>query len=112
MAKSSTSWSKGQSGNPGGRPKLVDALRERALKAVDEKILEAWIDECTEREREVMTLEGPVVVVERGKNWVKCSELLAAYGMGKPVQPTENKMLDANDEALGVAVTFVKAGGK
>ena len=109
MAKSSTSWGKGESGNPGGRPRLVAELRERALRAVDDTVIQAWIDECAGVKREVMTPEGPVVIVERGENWVKCSELLAGYGMGKPVQPTENKH-SVEGEVPGIAVTFVGAG--
>lgn len=86
-------WTKGgPSPNPSGRPKLVDELRQRALKAVDAKVIEAWIDELEERPRQVVTQVGPVTVVCKGPNWVKCSELLAAYGMGKPVQPTESSV--------------------
>jgi hypothetical protein len=63
--------------NPGGRPKLDGLFRERAKKAVDEHVLQAWIDE----------------VVNRGDAWAKCSELLAAYGYGKPQSAPED--LDA-----------------
>lgn len=65
---------KGQSGNPGGRPKLRDVVRERSAKAVDEHVVGAWIQE----------------VVSRGDDWVKCSELLAAYGIGKPASAPED----------------------
>lgn len=86
-------WVKGgPSPNPGGRGKLADELRQRALKAVDQRVLEAWEDEMEVRERQVITQVGPITVVARGPNWVKCSELLAAYGLGKPVQPTESKV--------------------
>ena len=81
-------WVKGKSGNPGGRPKIVEGLRQRALKAVDETVLDAWIDECRVRERHVM---GALVEC-RGPDWVRCSQLLAEYGMGKPVQPVESKI--------------------
>jgi hypothetical protein len=62
---------KGKSGNPNGRPKVADEFRAKARKAVDEHVLKAWIAE----------------VESLGENWVKCSELLAAYGYGKPAQP-------------------------
>jgi len=69
-----TSFKPGQSGNPGGRPKLRELVRERSAKAVDEHVVEAWIQE----------------VVTRGDDWVKCSELLAAYGIGKPQSAPED----------------------
>lgn len=64
-------FKKGQSGNPGGRPKVAAELKARCLKAVDEKVIKAWIAE----------------IDAMGDHWVKCSELLAAYGLGKPTQP-------------------------
>lgn len=76
-----TAWKPGQSGNPAGRPKLHALVRERAAKAVDEHVVEAWIAE----------------VRSRGEDWVKCSELLAAYGIGKPSSAPED--LDAIRES-------------
>jgi len=71
----SGAWKKGgPSPNPGGRPKIAEAFRDRARKAVDETVLSAWI-------REVETL---------GDEWVRCSELLAAYGYGKPSSAPED----------------------
>lgn len=64
----------GQSGNPSGRPKVVEAFRDRARKAVDEHVLERWIRE----------------VIEDGPEWVRASELLAAYGYGKPSSAPED----------------------
>lgn len=67
-------WVKGApSPNPGGRPKTHSDFRARARQAVDEKVLERWEKEVT----------------ENGPDWVKCSELLAAYGYGKPSQAIE-----------------------
>jgi hypothetical protein len=65
-----------QKGNPGGpgRPKAFSEFREKARKAVDEHVLKRWISE----------------VETMGEHWVKCSELLASYGYGKPVQPVEH----------------------
>ena len=77
---------------PGGRPKIVDELRQRCLKAVDEVVLAYWLDEVTEREREVITPAGPMTMVCRGQHAARCSELLANYGLGKPVQPVESKV--------------------
>lgn len=54
--------------NPGGRPKLAPHMRSRCRTIVDEKVISAWEEE----------------VDERGTHWVRCSELLAAYGYGRP----------------------------
>ena len=62
---------KGQVANPLGRPKVAEEFRAKARKAVDAHVLAAWIAE----------------VESAGEHWVKCSELLAAYGYGKPAQP-------------------------
>lgn len=77
----------GQSGNPAGRPKIAEEFRQKARKAVDEHVLSAWVDELEVKPREVITVAGPVDVVARGKEWMRASELLAAYGYGKPSQP-------------------------
>ena len=69
-------WKKGQSGNPSGRPQVVDDFRKKARRAVDQHVLSRWIEE----------------VESLGEHWVRCSELLAAYGYGKPIQPTESKV--------------------
>lgn len=63
----------GTSLNPEGRPKVDVAFRARARKAVDDRVLDRWIAELEN--------DGP--------EWVKCSELLAAYGYGKPSQAVE-----------------------
>jgi hypothetical protein len=94
--------------NPGGRPKLVAKLRERALKAVDETVLEAWIDECEMKER-TFKVGGVEITKEcRGNDWVRCSQLLAEYGMGKPVQALEHSGPDGG-AVPGLVVTFVGA---
>lgn len=66
-------WPKGVSGNPNGRPKVDVEFRARARKAVDEYVLGKWVAE--------VETDGP--------EWVKCSELLAAYGYGRPAQSLE-----------------------
>lgn len=69
-----TAWKPGQSGNPGGRPRVREEIRERAQAAVTEHVIDAWVEE----------------VKTRGDDWVKCSELLAHYGIGKPASAPED----------------------
>lgn len=66
-------FKKGQSGNPGGRAKEDPAFKARCRAAVDAEVIDKWI-------AEVRTM---------GEHWVKCSELLAAYGYGKPPQAVQ-----------------------
>ncbi len=63
----------GESGNPGGRPKETPEFRLKARVAVDKYVIDKWIDE----------------VATGGDDWIKASELLAAYGYGKPSQSFE-----------------------
>lgn len=108
--KGNPNWRKGgPSPNPGGRPRIAEELKIRALKAVDDHVLDAWIDEVQVKTRTRLTMAGPVEVEERGENWVKCSELLAAYGLGKPAQPVEHS--GADGQALGITVQFVRPEG-
>lgn len=89
-------FQKGKSGNPSGRPKVVEEFRERARKAVDEHVLQRWVDE----------------VVNGGEYWMRASEMLAAYGYGKPPSaPEDNDALRdsgarvplTREEALAIA---------
>ena len=85
-------WVKGSvSPNPGGRPKTDVAFRVRARRVVDEKILDR-----SERE-----------IDEDGPDWVKCSELLAGYGYGKPTQPIE----PAKDDPEAAQLAALAAAG-
>jgi len=82
-------FAKGKSGNPCGRPKVNELFRNRARKFVDEHVLDAWIEE----------------VEQRGREWFRCSELLAAYGYGKPTQPLEHS--GEGGAPLSIVVKFV-----
>lgn len=88
----------GQSGNPKGRAPKPKELTNRCLKAVDRVVIDAWIDELELRDRGAVQRETYIdddgkerwrmqSVLTRGKDWVKASELLASYGLGKPPQP-------------------------
>lgn len=70
----------------------MEEFRDRARKAVDEKVLDAWIDELEVRERTVITPAGPFEIEQRGKEWLRASELLAAYAYGKPAQTIEKNV--------------------
>ena len=63
----------GESGNPAGRPKVAEEFRARARRATDEMVFNAWEEE----------------VRDRGSSWLRASELLAAYGYGKPSTLTD-----------------------
>ena len=56
--------------NPGGRHNTPLMFRKYCRRIVDEKVIKAWEEELD----------------ARGDYWVKCSELLAAYGYGSPKQ--------------------------
>lgn len=75
------------SGNPGGRPKGDSEFKLKARAAVDAHVLEKWIEE----------------VKTHGDEWMKASELLAAYGYGKPTQGIEVSNKTADEEAAGLS---------
>lgn len=74
VPKGLTPWTKGKSGNPSGRPKIREDLKARCIRLVDDLVIDSWV-------KEVQAL---------GPEWVRCSELLAAYGYGKPAQMVEH----------------------
>jgi len=59
---------------------VATEFRLKARAAVDEHVLAKWINE----------------VVTSGDEWVRCSELLANYGYGKPSQAIEMSGEDGN----------------
>lgn len=63
-------FKKGQSGNPLGRALEKMHYVKRCRDVVDRYVIAAWEQE----------------VINKGENWVKCSELLAGYALGKPHQ--------------------------
>lgn len=69
---------KGQSGNPGGKPKTDPKFRIACRRFVDEHVLKAWQDE----------------VLERGEKWLEASKLLAAYGYGVPKEAPADESAD------------------
>lgn len=77
---------KGEVNNPHGRPKGDAEFRERCRRITDHLSIQAWEKE----------------VAEHGPSWLKCSELLAAYGYGKPPQAAEDR--DALREAVRIVL--------
>lgn len=82
-------FEKGKTGNKLGRPKLREEFKARAMKLVDEVVIDAWADEIELRDRAIMTPAGPMDMVCRGKDWMKATELATAYALGKPSQSVE-----------------------
>lgn len=70
--------------NPGGRPKVPPEFKRRCSDFTDTHVLAAWEQE----------------VIGRGEHWLKASELLAAYGKGRPTQAVEVKVSELSDEQL------------
>lgn len=92
-------WQKGQSGNPGGRPRVPDDLKKscRRLATRGLKVLEEIINS-----RDVFDENG-----KRTATGASASEKVAAvklvmeYGYGKPVQP-----VGGEDESAGITVVI------
>jgi len=63
----------GIGGNKSGRSKSLTVFRDVCRKAVNGLVVQAWVDE----------------VRNKGPQWAKASELLAAYAYGKPTQSVE-----------------------
>jgi hypothetical protein len=85
-------FKKGISGNPGGRPKVPSEFKRQCSDFTDTHVLEAWKQE----------------VVDRGEHWVRASELLAAYGKGKPPQSIEHSTPEG-EGGLKIVVEYVDA---
>jgi hypothetical protein len=72
-----TKWKPGQSGNPGGRPKMPDDLKKSCRRLADlgvEKL-----------ERRMRYGRMPT------EDMIRFTKLMLEYGYGKPVQPLEGK---------------------
>ncbi len=80
---------KGKSGNPGGRPKVSDEFKAKARKIVDDLVLQKW-------EQEIRS---------EGEHWVKCTELVTAYALGKPAQAVEVSGDLKNTHEVGDSIT-------
>lgn len=70
-----TAWKKGQSGNPGGRPRIVAEVREYAQQRSKEAIDKLW-DLATD-------------VEQPGATRVSALKEILDRGLGRPVQATE-----------------------
>lgn len=85
---------KGKSGNAGGRPKIAEEFKIKARKIVDDLVLQKW-------EKEIRN---------EGENWVKCTELVTAYALGKPSQSVEVSGEMTNTHEVGDSVAALVAG--
>jgi len=74
----STRWQKGQSGNPGGRPKVIGDLQEQARQ---------WAPEALEALREVATSKDAPPSAR-----VSAAVALLDRGYGKPAQSIDAKV--------------------
>jgi hypothetical protein len=83
VGQTKTSYRRGKSGNPGGRPRKFKELVERCRDIVDSDVVEALQSE----------------VIDGGDKWVECAKLLLAYGYGKPTERIEAKVSARVDTA-------------
>jgi hypothetical protein len=86
-------FKKGESPNPGGRPKLLPEFRAKCRAVVDESVIQRWTTEVVGTEENGWT---------PGPDWLRASELLAAYGYGRPTQAVEHT--GEGGEALSIQI--------
>lgn len=84
----STSWAKGQSGNPAGRPRLTGAERE---------LRDLARAETAASLRKLIELRD---AADKQEVQARCAEALLDRGWGKSVQPTEVTVGEELREAL------------
>lgn len=95
----STKWKPGQSGNPGGRPRVPDDLKKscRRLAARGMKVLEEIINS-----RDTFDENGKRTAIgASASEKVAAIKVAMEYGYGKPVQP-----LDGNGEGGPITVVI------
>jgi hypothetical protein len=85
-----TKWQPGQSGNPGGRPKVPEDLKKscRRLSMRGMKVLE-----------EIITSKSATT---KDSDRIAAVRLVMEYGFGKPTQPIEGK------DGAPIQVTILK----
>ena len=96
-------WQKGQSGNPGGRPRVPDDLKKscRRLAAKGMKVLEEIISS-----KDTFGEDGKRTAMGASPSEkIAAIKLAMEYGYGKPVQPIEGKGEDGN-----IVVEIVRFG--
>lgn len=109
-------FSKGKSGNPGGRSKKrkdIEALAQQALESTDgNKAIQGLLDIA--QDDEIITDEetGKVIKGTAAKDRKAAWELLMAYAYGKPRQRVEHSGGDGEAGPLGLVVEFVKPDEK
>ena len=88
-------WKKGQSGNPGGRPRLDAELRDAAREYTQEALNVL-----------VNGLKSKSAAVK-----IKCAQELLDRGWGKPRQSVEISDPDGNPVATRIEVVYIKPDG-
>lgn len=83
----------GVSGNPAGRSRVIEAFRLTCRTLTDELCLPMW-------EAEVRA---------KGTNWMRCSEMIAQHGYGKPTQTIVATVTNRDERPMSEVLDEIRA---